>query len=50
VTWVILARPAMIARDQYDAFRHILGNNFRPTQATNGRDIRATTKALSPSF
>ena len=42
VTWVILKKPARISMDQYEAFRRILGNDFRPIQDTNGRVVRAT--------
>lgn len=40
VTWVVLARPAPMSADQYQAFRGILGNNFRPLQSTNDRQVR----------
>ena len=39
VTWVVLKKPARISQDQFEAFRHILGNNFRPVQAGNGRQV-----------
>lgn len=42
VTWVVLQKPARISMDQFEAFRHILGNNFRPVQDTNGRVVTAT--------
>jgi carbonic anhydrase len=48
VTWVVLARPAEVSRDQYEAFRRILGNNFRPTQVLNERTVRATQQAVVP--
>jgi hypothetical protein len=31
-----------LSSEQFDAFRHILGNNFRPLQKRNGRTIRST--------
>ena len=42
VTWVVLTRPARLSRAQFESFRRILGNNFRPLQALNGRVVRAT--------
>jgi carbonic anhydrase len=42
VTWVVLQKPAEFTEDQYQAFRHILGNDFRPLQKLNDRVIRAT--------
>jgi carbonic anhydrase len=42
VTWVVLQKPADFSEDQYQAFRHILGNDFRPLQKLNDRVIRAT--------
>jgi carbonic anhydrase len=42
VTWVVLQKPAKISADQFEAFRHILGNNFRPIQDLNGRQVTAT--------
>lgn len=44
VTWVVLQKPAKISEDQFEAFRHILGNNFRPVQALNGRQVTSTGK------
>lgn len=42
VTWVVLAKPARVSADQYEAFRSILGNNFRPLQALNDRVVRGS--------
>jgi len=42
VTWFVLHQYAHLSGDQFDAFRHILGNNFRPLQQRNGRTIRST--------
>jgi carbonic anhydrase len=42
VTWFVLHEYAQLSREQFDAFRHILGNNFRPLQKRNGRTIRST--------
>lgn len=47
VTWIVLAKPAELSEAQFQAFRDILGNNFRPLQALNGRHVRAT-QALPP--
>ena len=42
VTWFVLHEYAQVSSEQLDAFRHILGNDFRPTQKRNGRTIRST--------
>jgi carbonic anhydrase len=42
VTWFVLHGYAQLSNEQFDAFRHILGNNFRPLQQRNGRTIRST--------
>jgi carbonic anhydrase len=42
VTWIILKKSAKMTSEQYDAFRGILGNDFRPLQDLNGRVVRAT--------
>jgi len=42
VTWFVLHEHAQLSSEQFDAFRHILGNNFRPLQKRNGRTIRST--------
>ena len=42
VTWVVLAQPAKVTVGQYEAFRVVLGNNFRPLQDLNGRSIRGS--------
>jgi carbonic anhydrase len=42
VTWFVLHEYAQLSSEQFDAFRHILGNNFRPQQKRNGRTIRST--------
>jgi carbonic anhydrase len=47
VTWVVLARPAEVSSSQFQAFRRILGNDFRPLQELNGRVVRST-HPLSP--
>ena len=47
VTWVVLKKPAKITEDQYQAFRRILGNDFRPLQALNDRVVRATREKHS---
>jgi carbonic anhydrase len=43
VTWFVLHQYAQLSSEQFDAFRHILGNNFRPLQKQNGRTIRSTS-------
>jgi carbonic anhydrase len=42
VTWFVLHDYAQLSSEQSDAFRHILGNDFRPLQNRNGRTIRST--------
>jgi len=42
VTWLVLHDVAELSKNQFEAFRTILGNNFRPLQKRNGRTIRST--------
>lgn len=42
VTWVVQRQPAQMTEKQFEAFRTIMGNNFRPLQERNGRVIRTT--------
>src|SRR5262249_20090486 len=42
VTWFVLKRRAQLSEDQFEAFRHVLGNDFRPLQNLNHRVVRAT--------
>ena len=42
VTWIVLKNAATLSSTQFDAFREITGNNFRPLQDRNGREVRAT--------
>ncbi len=42
VTWFVLKREAQFSPQQFEAFRKILGNDFRPTQKLNDRVVRAT--------
>jgi len=42
VTWIVLKKQAKLSQDQWDSFRRILGNNFRPLQNRNDRMIRST--------
>ena len=42
VTWVVLSKPNRLSNRQFEAFRDILGNNFRPLQALNGRSVRSS--------
>ena len=39
VTWFVLHEFAQMSSEQFDAFRHILGENFRPLQKPDGRTI-----------
>ena len=45
VTWFVLKRRAQLSEDQFEAFRHILGNDFRPLQKLNHRVVHATVGA-----
>lgn len=42
VTWFVLRDQAELSEDQLEAFRHILGNDFRPLQKLNRRIVHAT--------
>jgi carbonic anhydrase len=42
VTWVVLSKPNRLSHRQFEEFRDILGNNFRPLQALNGRTVRSS--------
>jgi carbonic anhydrase len=42
VTWFLLKERAELSAQQFEAFRHILGNDFRPLQKLNHRTVRAT--------
>jgi carbonic anhydrase len=44
VTWFVLKQWAEMSPEQYEAFRNILGNDFRPIQKTAGRMVRATAR------
>jgi len=44
VTWFVLKRWAQMSAAQFEAFRNVLGNDFRPIQQLNGRLIRGTVK------
>jgi len=47
VTWVVLKKPAKFSQSQFESFRRILGNDFRPLQDLNGRTVRGTPKKSS---
>lgn len=42
VTWIVLKTKAQLSEAQYQAFRRILGNNFRPLQPLDGQTIWET--------
>lgn len=42
VTWLVLKEKSTLSQEQYDAFRTVMGNNFRPLQKISGRVIRET--------
>ena len=43
VTWLVLKEKSTLSEEQYDAFRTVMGNNFRPLQKISGRVIRETS-------
>jgi carbonic anhydrase len=47
VTWIVIKRQAQMSEEQFQAFRKILGNDFRPLQDRNDRRIEATAKGGS---
>jgi carbonic anhydrase len=44
VTWLVLQQWADLSLEQFEAFRTILGDDFRPLQKRNQRVVRATTR------
>jgi carbonic anhydrase len=42
VTFIVLKTEATMSEEQFLAFQGILGNNFRPIQALNDREVRVT--------
>jgi carbonic anhydrase len=44
VNWFVLKRWAELSEEQFDAFRKVLGNDFRPLQTRNGRVVKATPR------
>jgi carbonic anhydrase len=44
VTWFVLKQWGEMSEEQYEAFRRILGNDFRPIQKTAGRRVSATER------
>jgi len=42
VTWLVLHDLAQLSNRQFEEFRTILGNNFRPLQRRNGRTVRSS--------
>jgi len=46
VTWLVLHDFAQVSKTQFEAFRTILGNDFRPLQHRNGRTIRSSVGDL----
>jgi carbonic anhydrase len=42
VTWIVLKNQATVTQGQWEEFRSILGNNFRPLQQRNDRTVFAT--------
>jgi len=50
VTWIVLQKPAKFSQAQFQSFRRILGNDFRPLQDLNGRTARGTSKKLPDKY
>lgn len=50
VTWIVLKKPEKFSQAQFEAFRRILGNDFRPLQDLNGRTVRATSQKPSHKY
>ena len=44
VTWIVLKQAAEMSEQQFQEFRKILGNDFRPLQERNYRKVRATAR------
>ncbi len=44
VTWVVLKNSGKMSKEQFHAFRDIMGNNFRPLQPLKQRIVEATVK------
>jgi len=44
VNWFVLKRWAELSGEQFEAFRKVLGNDFRPLQTRNGRVVKATPR------
>jgi len=42
VTWLVLKKQSELSASQYEEFRRVLGNDFRPLQAKNGRVVRSS--------
>jgi carbonic anhydrase len=42
VTWLVLHDAAQLSNRQFEEFRTILGNNFRPLQHRDGRTVRSS--------
>jgi carbonic anhydrase len=42
VTFIVLKTEATMSEGQFLAFQGIMGNNFRPIQALNGRTVKVT--------
>ncbi len=44
VNWIVLKQWSELSPEQFEAFRKILGNDFRPLQEKNERVVRATVR------
>ena len=49
VTWVQMATPIELSREQIGAFTRVINHNNRPTQPLNGRSITADAVAVTSS-
>lgn len=44
VTWLVLKQQAEVTASQFQEFRNVLGNDFRPVQPLNNRVVRVTPR------
>lgn len=50
VKWFVLKQWSEVSPEQFEAFRKILGNDFRPLQKQNQRVVRATVRRGLPNY
>jgi carbonic anhydrase len=47
VNWFVLQKWTELSEGQYEEFRKVLGNDFRPSQKKNGRTVHASVEHAS---